>query len=138
MKIFELAFFILVLICVFLIYFSAPVIAGNQVTVLYATFLLLIASTWLLLYRKDDYEIRLPVEITVLVVSLILFIQATVLTLNAKTSCTVCNPDNTCVYVQPRLPSTRLSYSDIVQLGCSSLVGNSKRRMGQLCRSQFR
>ena len=56
---------------------STRVIAGNPATLWYTTLWLLLASTWLLFWRKADAEKRLIVEITVWLGSVALFIATT-------------------------------------------------------------
>ena len=70
---------LIVLPVIWLLFFvlSTIVIAGNPATLWYTTFWLLLASTWLLFWRKADAEKRLIVEITVWLASVALFLAAT-------------------------------------------------------------
>ena len=69
---------IIVLPSIWLLFFflSTRVIAGNPATLWYTTIWLLLASTWLLFWRKAAAEKRLIVEITVWLASVALFIAA--------------------------------------------------------------
>lgn len=69
---------LLVLPAIWLLFFvlSTKVIAGNPVTLWYTTFWLLLASTWLLFWRKANAEKRLIVEVTVWLASAALFLAA--------------------------------------------------------------